>query len=425
MAHVLRFVIPDGRSSVLLVADGAGHALPRVTSAEPEVVIDVAPALRPLVGGDVVVLRDVRVGPAPVEDAIAYVTEAAPDRVGDAGRWSTRADLDTLKFSDPKDREILATWFDGDGPAALQPWQRPGWFASASAWIDAVLPGVSEIRQYASWCNSCVLRVTIRGGGRAWCKAVHAAWAREPGVTAMLGDLLPGRTPQVLATDTERGWMLLGDVDGVPADTLPADARLGALEATGRIHREAVGLTDTLLRGGCADRRPEVLAGQIEDLAAEHEGPLPGALAERLRAAVPRLQDLCARMRAAPIPTTLVHGDLHAGNIMRTGGDWVVFDWSDACIADPFVDVVMFITRLTHDPAVRAAFRDRYLGAWPDLAPADAADYVALAEPLAAMHHAITYRAIRDAFDPYDYALFEGALPRWVEHALACPAVAG
>lgn len=68
MAYTLRFVIPDGASSVLLVEDGSGWALPRTWSDEPEIVIDVAPTLRNLVGRDVVVLRDVRFGPMPPPD---------------------------------------------------------------------------------------------------------------------------------------------------------------------------------------------------------------------------------------------------------------------------------------------------------------------------------------------------------------------
>jgi aminoglycoside phosphotransferase (APT) family kinase protein len=151
--------------------------------------------------------------------------------------------------------------------------------------------------------------------------------------------------------------------------------------------------------------------------------PLPGDLATRFREAVPRLQQLCAELASAAIGPTLVHGDLHAGNIMRTDGRFVVFDWSDACVADPFVDVLMFLDRLPDDPELRATFRARYLDAWTGIPRSEADVYAELAEPLAAMHHAVTYRGI-PAFGPEEQWLFEGAMPRWVEHALACPIVA-
>ena len=424
MPYTLRFVIPDASSSVLLVQDGSRWALPRVSSDEPEIVVEVAPTLRDVVGEDVFVLRDLRFGPMPPpDDAIVYVTEVVRDPRAAQVTWCARGELARLELADPDDRAALQAWFDGDEPVSLQPWQREGWFEQAAAWIHEVLPGVTEVRQFATWCVSCILRVTSPRG-RSWCKAVPAHWAREATVTAALADLLPGMTPQVLALDAERGWMLLEDLDGTPADTLPVVERVGALEAMGEVHRAAAHLTDALLAAGCLDRRPNVLSGQMAALAEDPTVSLPDDLGDQLRGAVPRLQELCATIAEAPIRPTLVHGDLHAGNLMRVADRFVVFDWSDACVADPFVDVLMFLTRLPDDEAMRTTFRERYLDAWPGLTRAEATRYVELAEPLAAMHHAVTYRDIYDAFGPDDWWLFEGALPRWIEHALACPIVA-
>lgn len=425
MAYAFSFLIPDAGSSILLVEDGSGWALPRAMSDEPEIVVRVAPALRDLVGEDVVVLREVRFGPIPPpEDSVVYLTEPVRDPHAARGWWCTQDDLPSLALGDPRDRSALEAWFRGEPPASLQPWQRDGWFATALDWLDDVLPGVSEVRQYATWCNSSVLRVTSPGG-RSWFKAVPTYWAHEPAVMVKLADLLPGRTPKVLAVDAERGWMLLEDLGDEAADALPVQERAGVLNAIGELHRASMPLIEELLDGGCPDRRPAVLSDQIASLADDAIVPLPGDLGMRLRAAVPRLQELCVELASGAIPPTLVHGDLHAGNVMRIGDRFVVFDWSDACIADPFVDVLMFLTRLPDDPGLRASFRERYLDAWPGVTHSEAAAYAELAEPLAAMHHAITYRGIYDAFGPYEWWIFEGALPRWIEHALACRVLAG
>jgi hypothetical protein len=393
VAYTLRFVIPDSSSSILLVEDDAGWALPRVPSDEPEIVIHVAPTLRDLVGRDIFVLRDLRFGSMPPpDDAIVYVTEPHPDPSAARGRWCTEADL--------------------------QPWQRAGWFETCVAWIEDVLPDVFHVRQFATWCNSCILRVGA-AAGRSYVKASPAYFAREPIVTAMLAELFPGRTPEVLAVDADRRWMVLEDLGDEPADGLAVGERLGALAAIAELHAASMSHVDALLDGGCFDRRPDVLSAQIAALAADPTVPLPGDLAERFRAAVPRLQELCAELALSPIQPTLVHGDLHAGNVMRTGGRFVVFDWTDACVADPFVDVLMFLTRLPDDPRLRARFGDRYFEAWGDVVSrSEAAEYAELAEPLAAMHHAVTYRGIYDAFGEYEWWLFERALPRWIEHAL-------
>jgi hypothetical protein len=82
--YTFSFVVPDARSSVLLVEDGAGWSLPRMTTDEPETVIGVAPALREIVGQDVVILRDVRFGPMPPpDDKLVFLTETVerPDAV--------------------------------------------------------------------------------------------------------------------------------------------------------------------------------------------------------------------------------------------------------------------------------------------------------------------------------------------------------
>lgn len=44
---------------------------------------------------------------------------------------------------------------------------------------------------------------------------------------------------------------------------------------------------------------------------------------------------------------------------MRTDGRFVTFDWTDACIVDPFVDVLMFLTRLPDEWELKAAFLDQ------------------------------------------------------------------
>jgi hypothetical protein len=74
---------------------------------------------------------------------------------------------------------------------------------------------------------------------------------------------------------------------------------------------------------------------------------------------------------------------------------------------------------------LRARFRDHYFDARGDgVSRSEAARYVELAEPLAAMHHAVTYRGIYDAFGEYEWWQFEEALPRWIEHALGSPLLA-
>ena len=94
----------------------------------------------------------------------------------------------------------------------------------------------------------------------------------------------------------------------------------------------------------------------------------------------------------------LVHGDLHTGNVAVRDGHHTIFDWTDACVAHPFFDLVTILgsaRRFPDIPDARMRMRDAYLSQWTAYAPMDrlreAAD---LAETLGALHQAVSYRHI-------------------------------
>jgi hypothetical protein len=58
-----------------------------------------------------------------------------------------------------------------------------------------------------------------------------------------------------------------------------------------------------------------------------------------LRAAVPRIQTRCAELAGYAVPPSIVHGDLHLSNVARGPKGHLFFDWTDACVAHPFLDL--------------------------------------------------------------------------------------
>ena len=138
-----------------------------------------------------------------------------------------------------------------------------------------------------------------------------------------------------------------------------------------------------------------MLEGQIEPLLDD-----PGAVRQldagrggRAPALVPALTEICRRLAACGLPATLVHGDLHLGNVARIDGELRYFDWTDACVAHPFIDLLSL--QWEPDEAKRAALLDAYLEPWLEVAPAErlreAADLAAVVIPL---HHAVSYATI-------------------------------
>jgi hypothetical protein len=429
MSFTFHIVVPDRSGDrVLLVEDGRGWSLPRASSNERTEVLDVGRTIHENLGLDVVVLRSALAGEIDqFEGSVFLFTENLTDRDPTAGRWWDEDALRTLEVSDPRDRAAALAWFEearDAEPGALQPWQREGWFAAASAWIREVVSGVEAIAQHATWCNSCVLRIETSGSA-LYFKASPEYFFREAEVTAMLGRFFPDAVPRVVALDRSRGWMLLEDLGDALVSGLGLDDWGRALDAIASLHRRSVPIVNQLLEGGCLDRRPPVLAEQIQALAEDDSVALPDGLRQRLRAVIGRLREMCFELEASPIPSTLVHGDLHADNIMRTERGYVLFDWTDACVANPFVDFLTFVNNFrpaSDDPVMHQTLRDRYLDAWSDVVPhAEALEWYARAEPLAAMHHAVTYRGIFDAFGQGEWWQFSSALPWWIEKALNSP----
>jgi aminoglycoside phosphotransferase (APT) family kinase protein len=135
-------------------------------------------------------------------------------------------------------------------------------------------------------------------------------------------------------------------------------------------------------------RSVDVLTGAQRELAPSLESWLVTGLGE---------------LWGGPLPDTLVHGDLHCGNIAWTGGGLVVFDWTDLCLSHPFLDAQHLATSAANvagdDPGRRRAAADAvwsaYLGPWRDAYPDADLDAVRSRVPLAeAVFQAISYEQI-------------------------------
>ena len=112
-----------------------------------------------------------------------------------------------------------------------------------------------------------------------------------------------------------------------------------------------------------------------------------------LRRLEPALEQLCRRLDALGPPATLVHGDLHMLNVARLNGELVYFDWTDACISHPFLDLISL--QWEPDETSRAVLLNAYLEGWDGAAePELLQEAVELAAVVRPLHHAVSYRTI-------------------------------
>jgi hypothetical protein len=382
--------------------------------------------MRERFGLDLVVLRSIVV-PSEVDDddEFRFTENVGDDPADGLDGWIAEPALAGCAMAEERDRSAALRWFTErrtGGPDRLEPWQREGWFEEAATWVRSTLPGVTTIEQVSSWSGSALLRIEA-GDGRCYLKAAPGYFRNEGPVTAMLADRFPDAVPRPVAVDLDRGWMVLRDFGDELLESAGPDRWEEALDTMASIQRASVAMIGDLLHGGCRDRRPRVLLAQIEALAAGSLGSIPDGYPARMLAAIPRFDTLGAELEASPIPATLVHGDFHRGNVAIHDGRSVIFDWTDASIAHPFVDLLTFFDMSgppTTDVAVRDRLLERYLESWTDVMPRrDAAALFRRTEPFITMHHVISYQEILTHLDPTERWQWESHVPWWLDKALA------
>lgn len=420
---------------VWVVPDGAGWALPRARVARRLWIDEPGPvsgALGAALGHPVRAYRYIafREDREARREAGIYALEGVdpPGPLPARGRWIGPGDLDTLAAR-PDERAAVAAYF-ADVASGLEatrrpPWARPGWFAGAAAWIAASLAGrgealVAPVEQVRSWSLSCVLRARTAAGAVYFKAATETDFfVNEPAVMAALAARYPGQIPAPLAVDAARRWMLLDDFGPPLGWAAPLAAQEALFRAHARLQIATARQPAWLLAIGCIDRRLDRLAAQIDPLLADLDGlvGLDAGEIARLRALAPGLKARCAALSACALPATLVHGDLHGGNAALRAGVPLVFDWTDACLAHPFFDLM---TLLHQDEDAAATLRDAYLAEWSDFAPpARLREAWALARPLCALHQAVSYRAIMATLDARTRHENAGDGADWLRRLLA------
>jgi hypothetical protein len=176
-------------------------------------------------------------------------------------------------------------------------------------------------------------------GGDVWFKANIPLLAYEAAVVGLLAARRPDFVPGLLATDVNRGWMLMADGGARLREIVERERDLGRwLEVLPRYARLQIDMAedrDRLLGLGLPDRRLETLASRYEELIGRVD-TVTDDESRRLRALVPTIAEFCERLASAGVPETIQHDDLHDGQVFVSDGRYLFFDWGDACLSHPF-----------------------------------------------------------------------------------------
>ena len=336
---------------------------------------------------------------------IIYVLQSAGENIPSTnGHWVGQEALETLKL--PEHKDALNAYFEeietGNPPPKRPPWSQPGWFDAATEWIESQLENLGHkltkpVTCIKSWGISCVLKIASTGGNFYLKESsTLPLFANEPAVTKGLATLFPDHVPKPVAIHAEKHWMLLKDFGKTIWETKSeADVREAVFRCFGTLQVEAVTQIDNLLAMGCQDRRLTHLIGQVDALLEDPNilKKLKDSEVQKLKKRMPQFKAQLHELTTFNIPQTLVHGDLHMGNVAMRDDKYLFFDWTDTCITHPFFDMMGIYNQKDED--LRLQFQNAYLEIWIAFESMDRLQKCwKLAHSLYYLHHAVSYQHI-------------------------------
>ncbi|MEU2166943.1 aminoglycoside phosphotransferase family protein [Micromonospora chersina] len=291
------------------------------------------------------------------------------------------------------------------------PWAEPGGPAGSLAWATAELNRlgrtVTAVAQHRTWNLSAIWRLD-GDRGSAWLKQVPPFFRHEAAVLRWLTAAAPDTTPTLLAAD-DTGRILLDHIPGedrYAAD--PAERAAIAADHHGLQLRAAADVT-ALLAAGVPDLRGPTLAGWTRDRLAPHDLSVVADL-------LAGLDDRLDQVRDCGLPDTLVHGDLHPGNVRGDGIRRTVIDWGDAFVGHPAFDILRLTETL--DPATAAPLLDAWVARWQaDVPGSDPRRAVDLLRPVAPLRMAAVYAMFLAGIEPSEHPYHVHDVPACLKQA--------
>ena len=426
-------LLHPSKAELLAVPRDGTLTLPRHTSDTELETPELITALREIVPLSAIMLRQAGRWPANPEKeedrTHLFVLEAQTDGPLNGGaRWLGVDELAALTYPEGSVLETILR--EAAEPSLLPPlrpaWAKRGWLSEVKGWLEVEVirlgrEPVGDPEQLRVWSLSAILRQKTEGG-EVYFKAVMDHFNAEPRITAAVAELFPDLTPKVLALEPARGWLLLEPFRGQEVQEAELEARAEVLRRFSLVQLESVVHKETLLAAGCADRGLTKLKEAVPWLLREslelHR--LTSDEREGLLKLEPQFLEQLDELAACGLPETLLHGDLHFGNVVREGERITIFDWTDACWSHPFFDLTL--QNKWHESDVWAALSEAYLEPW--LARYDEASVrraLGLAESLSPLFYAQSYEGINRAVEAGSAGDFAGVVAYFLKKLLESP----
>lgn len=343
----------------------------------------------------------------PVHEVVCELSP--PDELPGGWRWAPTAEVRPVVAAGLRDyvETRRAEWCDGQAvPPERSPWCEPGWLPRFEAWVSSAVTaaGAGEVESFVphrAWGISAVYRVGT-SAGVFWAKAVYDGFRHEPAITVFLDQHFPGSVPSPVAVEATEHWMLLRHLEGELVSS-QFERTPDAVRALVGIQAASVPYLDRLLAVGGVDRGVERLA---TDLAEALGHPVTRSMVDLPDAEVAGLcdavDDAVATVLGLGLPArTLVHGDFHGSNVMLLGNRVSIFDWSDAAVSHPLVDIGAWQSWFRDDPSTLDELWRTFAEAWSSVTDPDR--IIAARRPLdlvAGAYHVVSFARIARGLEP-------------------------
>jgi hypothetical protein len=264
--------------------------------------------------------------------------------------------------------------------------------ATSIAWGRGLLAEPVTVWQQRTWNLSAIWRLDGAGGRPvAWIKQVPAFFGHEPAALQLVDAVAPGLVPPLLAAGPQ-GRMLLAHVPG--DDRYGAGADVCAEIATAFHPVQSYFAKNLGELAPVPDGRLDVQ--RLLRVAEPHVGSIDG-----LQAVIDGLPERLRAVAECGLPDTLVHGDLHPGNVRTdAAGRLTIMDWGDCTVGNPAFDILRLTDGLDDPEPLLTAWAYRWEKTVPGSQPRRAAE---LLRPVAALRGAATYAAFLDAVEPSEW----------------------
>nr|WP_308129183.1 aminoglycoside phosphotransferase family protein [Actinoplanes polyasparticus] len=303
--------------------------------------------------------------------------------------------------------------------AKRAPYAELGGPTASIEWAAGIVPGTTA-HQCRTWNLSAIWRFDDEHGNPvAWLKQVPRFFAHEPHAIRLIDGVAPGLVPRLIA-EGEDGRMLLAHAPG--DDRYGAGADLCARIAAAFHPIQAHFATDTDALARIPDARLDKTLGEYVRIAEPYYDGIPG-----LRELIADLPRRFAEIADCGLPDTLVHGDLHPGNVRTDdAGRITIMDWGDCVLGHPALDILRLTDADTNGSERGPGLpgRDGLLAAWADrwretVPGSDPERAVELMRPVADLRSALIYSEFLENIEPTEWPYHATDVPESLTAAVA------